>query len=100
MAGQLINLRSAYTVLEERVRISLRTQIGDATRLRQQRDEALLFLSAAEQVQSTLYITKFLMQTTPLHSAHPSISSCRVCYHATKYFRYDICSGVGVLPIL
>lgn len=50
MSIQLNNLRTAYLVLEDRVRIALRTQLGDAARLNYQRDEALVFLASAKQV--------------------------------------------------
>lgn len=50
MSIQLNNLRTAYLVLEDRVRIALRTQLGDAAHLNYQRDEALVFLASAEQV--------------------------------------------------
>jgi hypothetical protein len=48
MLQQLKNLRAAYHVLENRVRVALRTQIGDVERLQQPRDQALLLLSSAE----------------------------------------------------
>jgi hypothetical protein len=49
MSNQLDNLRAAYRVLEDRVIRSLRTQMGDAVRLGEQRSQALQFLQAAEQ---------------------------------------------------
>jgi hypothetical protein len=56
MADPLLNLRAAYLVLESRVNLSLRTQLGDTTRLRHQRDEAFRFLQAAEPV-SPFYVS-------------------------------------------
>lgn len=50
MAQQLNNFRVAYQVLDDRVRGALHTQLGDAARLGEQRDQALGFLQAAEQV--------------------------------------------------
>ena len=49
MAGPLSNIRTAYSVLESRVNLALRTQVGDTERLRLQRDEALRLLQAATQ---------------------------------------------------
>jgi hypothetical protein len=54
MPGQLDNLRAAYYVLEGRVRVALRTQVGDVERLRGPRDQALLLLASAEQVRVAL----------------------------------------------
>lgn len=48
MSEQLYNLRTAYRVLEDRVCRALRTQLGDAERLREQRSQALELLQAAE----------------------------------------------------
>jgi hypothetical protein len=50
MAEILDNFRATYKVLAHRVRIALRTQVGDARRLELQRDEVLRMWSAAEQV--------------------------------------------------
>ncbi|KAJ7220272.1 hypothetical protein GGX14DRAFT_560077 [Mycena pura] len=49
MADPLSNLRTAYSVLESRVNLALRTQLGDTERLCLQRDEALRLLQAATQ---------------------------------------------------
>ncbi|KAJ6526004.1 hypothetical protein B0H19DRAFT_581814 [Mycena capillaripes] len=49
MSEQLRNLRLGYETLERRVRIALRTQIGDEARLRAQMQECTRFLSAGEQ---------------------------------------------------
>ncbi|KAH9915219.1 uncharacterized protein B0H18DRAFT_915081, partial [Fomitopsis serialis] len=43
------NIRSAYFVLCDRVTTSARTQVGDAERLAQQREEVLRFLAEADQ---------------------------------------------------
>ncbi|KAJ7900764.1 hypothetical protein B0H14DRAFT_3423373 [Mycena olivaceomarginata] len=48
MADPLSNLRAAYAVLETRVNLALRTQLGDTAQLRLQRDEAFRLLEAAE----------------------------------------------------
>jgi hypothetical protein len=50
MADPLSNLRAAYAVLETRVNLALRTQLGDTAQLRLQRDEAFRLLEAAEPV--------------------------------------------------
>lgn len=50
MSVQLSNLRSAYLVLQDRVRIALRTQLGDAERLKQQKEEVTIFMTAADLV--------------------------------------------------
>lgn len=50
MANQLDNFRAAYAVLENRVQLSLRIQLGDLHRLQTQRDEVLHFQQSAEQV--------------------------------------------------
>lgn len=49
-AQQLDNFRSAWHVLQERVRIALRTQVGDTQRLANVRSQALSLLQSAEQV--------------------------------------------------
>ena len=49
---QLTNIRAAYFDLERRVQVALRTQLGDATRLRAVRSEALALRAAADQVSS------------------------------------------------
>jgi len=54
MADPINNLRAAYRVLEDRVIRSLRTQLGDAVRLGEQRAQAMQFLQAAEQVSLAL----------------------------------------------
>jgi hypothetical protein len=54
MADLINNLRAAYRVLEDRVIRSLRTQLGDAVRLGEQRAQAMQFLQAAEQVSLAL----------------------------------------------
>nr|VWO99246.1 N/A [Ganoderma boninense] len=46
--AQLDNLRSSYSQLETRVRISLRTQVGDAGRLGEVRSQALALGTAAD----------------------------------------------------
>ncbi|KAF8193091.1 hypothetical protein K438DRAFT_1969578 [Mycena galopus ATCC 62051] len=48
MADPLSSLRAAYAVLENQVIVDLRTQVGDTTRLRLQRDEAFRLLESAE----------------------------------------------------
>lgn len=63
--GPLENLRAAYQVLNDRVIRALHVQLGDPERLQEKRDQALQFLSAAEQVRTrrVLYLhpidTKF-----------------------------------------
>lgn len=46
----LHNIRNAYIQLLQRVNVALRTQVGDATRLRSVRSQALALRAAAEQV--------------------------------------------------
>lgn len=50
MTDRLENFRAGYALLQERVRVALRVQLGDVHRLRAQRDEVLGFLNAADQV--------------------------------------------------
>jgi hypothetical protein len=50
MSHQLDNFRAAYAVLENRVQLALRVQLGDQQRLEAQKNEVLHFLQAAEQV--------------------------------------------------
>ena len=52
MDTQLHNIRAAYAELERRVQIALRTQVGDATRLRALRSEVLALRASSDQVQS------------------------------------------------
>ena len=47
---QLENIQAAYCVVEERVQRALRVQLGDQTRLADQRQQVLLLLQSAEQV--------------------------------------------------
>ncbi|KAJ7710674.1 hypothetical protein B0H17DRAFT_1190373 [Mycena rosella] len=48
MAAPFADSRAAYSVLETRVNRALQTQLGDAARLRLQRDEAFRLLESAE----------------------------------------------------
>lgn len=48
--AQLNNLRGAYHTLSERVRIALKSQVGDVQRLQAQKTEVLSLLHASEQV--------------------------------------------------
>jgi hypothetical protein len=50
MTDRLENFRAGYAVLAERVRVALRVQLGDESRLTGHRDEALNFLSSADPV--------------------------------------------------
>lgn len=50
MTDRLENFRAAYFVLQERVQVALRIQIGDLARLNHQRDEVLSFAQSAQQV--------------------------------------------------
>ena len=50
MDTQLNNIRAAYAELERRVQIALRTEVGDATRLRALRSEALALRATSDQV--------------------------------------------------
>ncbi|KAJ7605090.1 hypothetical protein FB45DRAFT_706677, partial [Roridomyces roridus] len=49
MPDPLFNIRHSFTLLDQRVRTALRTQLGDAPRLRAQIDDCARFLSSAEQ---------------------------------------------------
>lgn len=46
----IINIRTAYDVLADRVNTALRTQLGDAERLSAARAEALALAEAVDQV--------------------------------------------------
>jgi hypothetical protein len=50
MVDVLTNLQSAYLVLCDRVKIALRTQLGDEARLQHQISEVGLFANAVEMV--------------------------------------------------
>lgn len=49
-AQQLDNFRSAWRILQERVRVTVRIQVGDAQRIALIRAQALSLLESAEQV--------------------------------------------------
>ena len=49
-AAQLNNVRASYTELVQRVNVALRTQVGDAARLREVRSLVLSLASTAAQV--------------------------------------------------
>ena len=48
--GTLNNLRAAYQVLSERVRVALRTQLGDQNRLESYMNEVRVYAESAERV--------------------------------------------------
>lgn len=50
MSDQVHNIRHGFTLLDQRVRTALRTQLGDASQLQAQIRDCAQFLSAAEQV--------------------------------------------------
>lgn len=71
MALQLHHLRDAYLALTNRVNIALRTQVGDAARLREIRAQALALRSAGDRVR-------------PLHSLRPPCLT-RVIQHRNLF---------------
>lgn len=54
-AQQLDNFRLAWEVLQNRVRVALRTQVGDVQRLEVVRSQALSLLHTAESVSLSNY---------------------------------------------
>lgn len=56
MVDVLTNLKSAYIVLCDRVKIALRTQLGDEARLNHHIDEVASYANAVEMVQVFLFI--------------------------------------------
>ena len=68
MATHLDNIRRAYSELDRRVQVALRTQVGDAIRLNQVRSEALSLRAAAIEVCS---FRRFLpVHPKPCQHAH------------------------------
>ena len=61
MTQQLDHIRAAYVELQSRVNLALRTQLGDAYQLEQQKNEVLSLASAASQVSTMTFIYIFLL---------------------------------------
>ena len=55
----LDNFRAAYVTLNDRVIRALRTQLGDAARLGDQRSEALLLLQRANEARALIKYLEF-----------------------------------------
>lgn len=80
MVNILDNLRAGYGVLCERVRIALRTQVGDENRLQHHIAEVGNFANAVEIVCIMIYIYDF-------HSIRHIACKCYTCPRARGYKR-------------
>lgn len=87
------NLRSAYAELLRRVNVALRTQVGDAPRLRAVRAQALALRAAAEEVRVTLrpLVAPFLPRTLLICESAPCRFPPRRLLHS-----YPQCRAYGL----
>ena len=78
MSTQLQRIRDAYLALTRRVEVALRTQVGDSTRLREVRAQALALAASGDRVR-TPPSHLLLLHHSPSSIAQRSYSPRRVC---------------------
>ncbi|KAI0682185.1 hypothetical protein BC835DRAFT_935720 [Cytidiella melzeri] len=86
-AQQLDNLRSASHVLHERVRVAIRTQVGDAQRLHPVREQALSLLRSAQEV------SRVVAMYARLSDLSLYFHSMLICFHLPSMPRCNATSS-------